>query len=175
MKKRFSNSSVKKMLNPMTKTFYKRKRSLIFLSVCLFHNKFSFRNIEKRRNWLIDIHLSLGNSLCDLSTFNEEHSNLLNSAIKTLQKHIDLEDSKLFSFLWKFYLKKKFYGKACKLILKQIDEKSLSQQKDLDNKLLQVNSTFNFSLVISLFVFSLALSIDEYEIFNQLSRTFNHR
>jgi len=132
MKKRFSNSSVKKNAQSNDKDILQTKT-----------------NIEKRRNWLIDIHLSLGNSLCDLSTFNEEHSNLLNSSIKTLQKHIDLEDSKLFSFLWKFYLKKKFYGKACKLILKQIDEKSLSQQKDLDNKLLQLYQLMNMKYLIN--------------------------
>lgn len=127
--------------------------------------------MEKRRNWLIEINLSLGNSLCDLSTLTDEHLNQLNNLIKNLQKHVDFDDSKLFPFLCKFYLNKKFYGKAWKLINKQIEDKAFSQQKDYDLKLLQVISTV-LSLSLSQYLV-LALSIDEFEIFSYISRTFN--
>ena len=100
--------------------------------------------MEKRRNWLIDIYLSLGISLCDLSIISDETLNYLANILKILQKHIDISDSKLTNFLYKYNLIKKSYGRAWKLLLKQIEEKSLSQQQELDNKLLQVIQNFFF-------------------------------
>jgi len=99
--------------------------------------------MEKRRNWLIDIYISLGIALCDLSTINDQTSTYLTNIIKTLQKHIDLNDSKLANFYYKYYLIKKSYGRVWKLLLKQIEEKSSSQQQEYDNKLLQVIDILN--------------------------------
>lgn len=113
--------------------------------------------MEKRRNWLIDTYLSLGVSLCDLSSVNDETLNHLTNTLKTLQKHIDINDGKLTNFLYKYYLVKKSYGRAWKLLLKQIEEKSSSQQQEYDNKLLQVNEFF-YILELILNVNFLALS-----------------
>jgi len=112
----------------------------------------SFSDMEKRRNWLIDIYISLGNSLCDLSIINDEQSIYLNNIIKILQKHIDINDGKLANFIYKYYLNKKYYGRAWKLILKQIEDKSTSQQQEYDQKLLQVNLIFLFSFYLTFFV-----------------------
>jgi hypothetical protein len=135
-------------------------------------NNFSyfFSDMEKRRNWFIDIYISLGISLCDLSTISDETSTSLTNIIKTLQKHIDINDAKLSNFNYKYNLIKKSYGKVWKLLLKQIEEKSSSQQQEFDQKLLQVKLRFCF---IFLFFFFLALSNNEYEIFSYISRTFN--
>jgi hypothetical protein len=94
--------------------------------------------MEKRRNWLIDIYISLGTSLCDLSTINDDQSLYLTNIFKILQKHIDINDGKLANFLYKYNLNKKSYGRVWKLLLKQIEEKSSSQQQEYDQKLLQV-------------------------------------
>ncbi|CAF1689556.1 unnamed protein product, partial [Adineta ricciae] len=67
-------------------------------------------DMEKRRNWLIDIYIALGMCLCDLSNINDEISNQLTNIWKTLQKHIDLNDTKLNNFHYKFHLMKKSYG-----------------------------------------------------------------
>ncbi len=99
--------------------------------------------MEKRRNWLIDIYISLGIALCDLSTINDQTSTYLTNIIKTLQKHIDINDSKLANFYYKYYFIKKSYGRVWKLLLKQIEEKSSSQQQEYDNKLLQVIPILN--------------------------------
>ena len=96
--------------------------------------------MDKRRNWLIDMNLSLGNSFCDLSTMTTDQSNSLTNLLKIFQKHLDLNETKLANFLYKYYLTKKSYGRAWKILLKQIEEKSASQQQDLDQKLLQVIS-----------------------------------
>jgi hypothetical protein len=96
--------------------------------------------MEKRRNWLIDIYISLGNCLCDLSTINDETLGYLANILKTLQKHIDINEGKLANFLYKYNLIRKSYGRAWKLLLKQIEEKSSSQQQEYDQKLLQVYS-----------------------------------
>lgn len=106
--------------------------------------------MEKRRNWLIDINISLGMSLCDLSTINDEILNSLTNVLKTLQKHIDINDGKLGNFLYKYNLVKKSYGRALKLILKQLEEKSSSQQHEYDNKLLQVNYFYFFVFIFNL-------------------------
>ncbi len=102
-------------------------------------------DMEKRRNWLIDIYLSLGNALCDLSIINDEQLIYLTNIIKILQKHIDINDTKLMNFIYKYYLNRKYFGRAWKIILKQIEEKSSTQQQELDQKLLQVKfDTFLF-------------------------------
>lgn len=95
--------------------------------------------MEKRRNWLIDTYISLGMCLCDLSSLNDDTLNYLTNIYKSLQKHIDTNDGKLMNFLYKYNLVKKSYGRVWKLLLKQIEEKSSSQQQEYDNKLLQVN------------------------------------
>ena len=95
--------------------------------------------MEKRRNWFIDIYIALGMCLYDLTNINDEISNQLTNIWKTLQKHIDLNETKLNNFHYKFHLMKKFYGKVWKFLLKQIEDRSASQQQEYDNKLLQVN------------------------------------
>jgi hypothetical protein len=70
----------------------------------------------------------------------------LRKYIKSLQKHIDINDGKLANFLYKYYSIKKSYDRLWKLFLKQIEEKSSSQQQENDQKLLQIN--FFFSLLI---------------------------
>ena len=69
-----------------------------------------------------------------------DQSNSLTNLLKIFQKHLDLNETKLANFLYKYYLTKKSYGRAWKILLKQIEEKSASQQQDLDQKLLQVIS-----------------------------------
>ncbi len=139
------------------------------------HKKFSsrsFSDMEKRRNWLIDIYVSLGNALCDLSILNDEQTLYLTNIIKILQKHIDINDGKLTNFIYKYYLNRKYYGRAWKLILKQMEEKSSSQQQEFDQKLLQVNRIVCFFSMEKKFSF-LALSNNEYETLSCISRTFN--
>lgn len=94
--------------------------------------------MEKRRNWLIDANLSYGNCLCDLSSLTNEQSNNLTNLLKIFQKHLEINDGKLTNFLYKYYLTKKSYGRAWKILLKQIEDKSSAQQQDFDQKLLQV-------------------------------------
>ena len=106
--------------------------------------------MEKRRNWLIDVYLSQGNSLCDLSTMTNEQTISLTNLLKIFQKHLDINDPKLTNFLYKYYLTKKSFGRAWKILLKQIEEKSSSE---FDQKLLQVNSFHLFLSFISLFSF----------------------
>jgi hypothetical protein len=121
---------MKKIFNLLKRIYKKNFLQIIFL--------FSFSDMEKRRNWLIDIYISLGISLCDLSIINDETSTYLTNILKTLQKHIDINDAKLANFNYKYNLVKKSYGRVWKLLLKQIEEKSSSQQQEYDNKLLQV-------------------------------------
>ncbi|CAF0883064.1 unnamed protein product [Adineta steineri] len=99
---------------------------------------------EKHRNWFIDIYISLRKLLCDISKIN---------------------DRKLSNFHYKYNLMKKSYGRAWKLFLEQIEEKSSSQQQEYDNKLLHVNQF--------IFIYFVVQSSNEYEIFNYVSRTFN--
>jgi hypothetical protein len=96
--------------------------------------------MDKRRNWLVDVYLSYGNALCDLSNGDDdEHNAQLTVLIKNIQKHVDLADGKLTSFLVKFYLHRKSFGKLWKLLLKQIEDKPASQQREYDDKLLHVS------------------------------------
>ncbi|CAF1250085.1 unnamed protein product [Rotaria magnacalcarata] len=106
-------------------------------------------DMEKRRNWFIDIYVSLGVSLCELSTLNDDTLNYLTNIYKTLQKHIDINDGKLTNFLYKYNLAKKSYGRVWKLLLKQIEEKSASQHQEYDNKLLQLYQTMNMKYLIT--------------------------
>ena len=94
--------------------------------------------MEKRRNSLIEMLISLGNCLCDLSQLNDQNENRLNELIAILPKYIDLNESKLNSSLIKFYSIKKLYGKLWKILLKQLEETSSSQQQEIDHKLIQV-------------------------------------
>ncbi|CAF4672915.1 unnamed protein product [Rotaria sp. Silwood1] len=106
-------------------------------------------DMEKRRNWLIDINISLGMSLCDLSTINNDTLIHLTNIYKNLQKHIDINDGKLTNFLYKYNLIKKSYGRVWKLLLKQIEEKSSLQQQEYDNKLLQLYQTMNMKYLVT--------------------------
>lgn len=80
-------------------------------------------------------------ALCDLSNASEETSTQLTNLMKNLQKHIDLNDGKVAQLNYKLHLIKKSYGRVWKLLLKQIEDKSASQQQDFDNKLLQVRTS----------------------------------
>lgn len=155
--------SNEKDIQTIKKLFIKQKYLLI---IFLY-----FSDMDKKRNWLIDIYLSLGYSLCDLSIINDEQTNYLNNIIKILQKHIDINDTKLNNFIYKYNLFKKSYGKIWKLLLKQIEEKSSLQQQEYDQKLLQV--FFFFFFFQNIYFKNLALSNNEYEIFNRISRTIN--
>lgn len=94
--------------------------------------------MDKRRNWLIDAYLSLGNALCELSTGGQEISDQLNAVMKNIQKHVELSDNKLTQFLLKYYFNQRLFGKALKVLLKQLEDKQSSQQQEFDEKLLQV-------------------------------------
>ncbi|CAF2177980.1 unnamed protein product [Rotaria magnacalcarata] len=64
-------------------------------------------DMEKRRNWLIYIYIyiyiSLGMCLCDLSPNNDDQSGYLTNVLKSLQKHIDINDEKLGNLFYKYY------------------------------------------------------------------------
>ncbi|CAF3801202.1 unnamed protein product [Adineta steineri] len=106
-------------------------------------------DMEKRRNWFIDIYISLGILLCDLSNINDETSTYLLNIFKILQKHIDINDGKLSNLHYKYNLMKKSYGRVWKILLKQIEEKSSSQQQEYDNKLLQLYQAMNMKYLIA--------------------------
>ncbi|CAF1027939.1 unnamed protein product [Adineta steineri] len=65
---------------------------------------------KKHRNWFIDIYISLGILLCDLSVINDKTSTYVTYIFKTLQKHIDINDGKLTNLHYKYNLMKKSYG-----------------------------------------------------------------
>ncbi|CAF3676595.1 unnamed protein product [Adineta steineri] len=67
-------------------------------------------DMEKRRNWFIDIYISLGMLLCDLSNINDETSTYLTNIVKILQKYIHINDRKLTNLYYKYNLMKKSYG-----------------------------------------------------------------
>ena len=149
----FSNFSDKKILY-QTKKIFNSLKSIFTIENTLSIFFFLFSEMEKRRNWLIEIYLSLGNCLCDLSTINDDQSTYLTNILKILPKHIDINDGKLTNFLYKYYLNRKSYGRAWKILLKQIEEKSSSQQQELDQKLLQVNEFLSIKEFLQCFSFS---------------------
>ncbi len=82
---------------------------------------------------------------CTSAANTDDQSGYLINVLKSLQKHIDINDGKLANFLYKYYSIKKSYDRLWKLFLKQIEEKSSSQQQqENDQKLLQINSFFLF-------------------------------
>ena len=176
-KNRSSNSSDKRLPRATTKKVKRAKRpsSLLSWPANLSLSLSLSREMEKRRQWLIDLHLSLGNSLCDLSVPTDEHLEQLTSLFKSLLKHLEISDGKLVPFLCKFYLLKKSYGKLWKLLLKQLEEKSSSQHQEIDEKLLQVNHEPSIVTSDSFLSVLLALSNNQSQLFNHLSRTLDRR
>ncbi|CAF2803728.1 unnamed protein product [Rotaria sp. Silwood2] len=49
-------------------------------------------------------------ALCNLSTIHDETSGYLTNILKTLQKHVDINDGKLSNFFYKYNLIKNSYG-----------------------------------------------------------------
>ncbi|CAF1324405.1 unnamed protein product [Didymodactylos carnosus] len=101
-------------------------------------------DMEKRRNWLIDSNILLGNCLCDLPSSTQDMKQL-NSIYKQLQKHIDINDTKVLNFVYKYHLANKNYGKAMKILFKQLEEKSTNE---LDTKLLQLYQMLDIQYLV---------------------------
>ena len=99
---------------------------------------------------IIDHFILLNKSESDEDQVNMENASVitdLKAIYNSIQKWIDINDEKCFKFTLKLFLALKLYGKALKVLFKQLEDKNMTQVKSSEQNILKVNKKVEFRAV----------------------------
>ena len=116
-------------------------------------NNFYIREYDAKKTWVVELLVSQGLACIEnyLIEKKEDEVDLngddltksalfddLKSVYVSIQKWIDINDEKCAKFTVKFFLVLGMYGKALKILFKQLEDKSLSQVQASEQTILKV-------------------------------------
>merc|ERR1712106_736415 len=104
------------------------------------------KEMEKVKGHLVEALVAKGEALMELNPDDKEKT--LEVYIELL-KFVEATDSKVFSFMWKFFRGQKFVAKAMKLAVKQYEEKQTQENLKI---VLELANALNLEHVIRLVI-----------------------